>query len=59
MTRAAGIPQAEIERVLRAATREAPDARVIIDHRRQRIEIILSPADSARDREEPNPWEED
>jgi hypothetical protein len=60
VTRKAGIPLAEIQRVVRAAKAEGgPDARVIIDFPRQRLEIILSPSNVEQDNDEPNPWEID
>ena len=58
MTKPAIIPQAAIERAISAARKKAPGSRVIIDHVRQRVEIVLSPAgsmiDSAED--DDNPW---
>lgn len=58
MTRPARITQADIERAIGAARKKAPGFRVIVDHARQRVEIVLSPtepmSDSAQD--DDNPW---
>jgi hypothetical protein len=60
VSKKAAIPQAEIQRAIRAAKAAGgPDTRVIIDLPRQRLEIILSPSNVEQDNEGPNPWEID
>ena len=59
MTAAARIPQSEIERALRAAVRfGGPGARVVIDHRALRLEIVPGevPPITA---DEGDPWDDD
>lgn len=56
MTAKARLRQSEIDRALKAAL-AAPAARVILDHRRERIEIIVG--DAAHSAVESNPWDDD
>lgn len=55
MSQAARLSQAEINRAMKAAQR-FPSARVVLDHRRQRIEIVLGEAAKSA---APNPWDEE
>ena len=62
MTEPARILQADISRALRAAASAAPESRIIIDHERRRIEIILGPqpkTDSPETDSEDDPWKDD
>ncbi len=61
MTRRGNFRQADIERAIRAVKAAAPSARLIIDLDRKRVEIILSPGESAEDVSDIqiNPWDEE
>lgn len=57
MTKRARILQADMIRAVRAARAAGPDARVIIDLDRRKIEIILNSRPEADS--EANPWDDD
>jgi hypothetical protein len=56
VTAPARITQADMTRAVKAARAAAPDARIIVDLARQRLEIIIG---STQASVEENPWDDD